>query len=150
MRLITLTIVHSGIDIMTAIRTLFYWGCATLTMYSGAQAQEVITPADLYEFGWEYVGETVQMFAVLNSVYACRQPSNQGKICTSTEYNGRSYDDSIFADGIRSRQVRPLIGKCILMIGDVVDADITIQGSMVSAPALEIESFETVDDPFCG
>ena len=134
---------------MNKFRTLLAWGFATFTICSGADAQEEITPADLYEFGWEYVGETVQMFATLNSVYACRQPSNQGQVCTSTEYNGRSYDDAIFANGIGSRQIRPLVGKCVLMIGDVVDADIQVQGAMTSAPALIIEGFEAVDDHFC-
>lgn len=134
---------------MVKFRTLLAWGCATFTMCSGAQAQEEITPADLYEFGWEYVGETVQMFARLNSVYACRQPSNQGQVCTFIEYNGRIYDDAMFADGIRSRQIRPLVGKCILMIGDVVDADIQVEGAMSSAPALIIEGFEAVGVHLC-
>jgi len=116
---------------------------------SNANAQEQITPFDLKGFGWEYVGETVKMYALLKGVYACRQPSNKGQVCTSTVHKGRTYDDAIFAKGIKSRKIKPLIGKCVLMIGDILDADIQTQGAMTSVPALIIEDFEIADASFC-
>jgi hypothetical protein len=112
-------------------------------------AQEQITPSDLKEFGWEYVGETVKMFAIIEGVYACRQPSNKGQVCTYTKYMGQLFVDAIFAKGIKSRQIKPVIGKCVQMIGKVLDADIQTQGAMTSVPALIIDDFKIADISFC-
>ena len=123
--------------------------CAFLMATSNANAQEQITHTDLYEFGWEYVGETVKMYALLSGVYACRQPSNKGQVCTYTKYKGKTYYDAIFAKGIKSRQIKPLVGKCVLIIGDVLNADIQTEGAKTSVPALIIEDTEIVDASFC-
>jgi hypothetical protein len=132
------------------IRILLIGASFTLLLAtSNANAQEQITPSDLKEFGWEYVGETVKMYALLNGFYACRQPSNKGQVCTYTEHKGRTYDDAIFAKGIKSRKIKPLIGKCVLMIGDILDADVQTLGAMTSVPALIIEDFEIADASFC-
>ena len=123
--------------------------CAFLMATSNANAKEQITPMDLYEFGWEYVGETVKMYALLQRVYACRQPSNKGQVCTFTKYKGKTYGDAIFVKGIKSRQIKPLIGKCVLMTGDVLNADIQTDGAMTSVPALLIEDTKIVNASFC-
>jgi hypothetical protein len=116
---------------------------------SNANAQEEITLEDLEQFGWEYVGETVKMYVYLEDVYACRQPSNKGRICTRMIQDNKRYFQARFAEGFRSKTVKPLLGNCVEMSGTIVEVDVQTQGAMSTFPALNIENIALADKSVC-
>ena len=116
---------------------------------SNANAQEEITPQDIRQFGWEYLGETVKMYVFLEDVYACKQPSNRGKICTHMVHDNKRYQEAIFAEGFRSKNVKPLLGNCVEMSGAIVEVDVQTQGAMTTVPILSIKNIALADKSVC-
>ena len=116
---------------------------------TNANAQEEITPQDIKQFGWEYLGETVKMHVYLEDVYACRQPSNRGKVCTNMIHDNKSYQEAIFAKGFKSKTIKPLLGNCVEMIGTIVEVDVQTAGAMTSVPVLSIENIAIADKSVC-
>lgn len=101
-------------------------------------AKDTVTPADIAEFGWEYVDTKVSMTAVLDSVYACRQPSNKGSVCARLLFQNRIFE-AIFKKGITSRSIKPLINKCVELTGYVRERDRQTEGAQTKVPVLVIE-----------
>jgi len=97
------------------------------------------TPKDLYEFGWEYVGERVSVYAIPTSLYACRQPSNKGSVCFHTKSNDRTYPIAIFRKGIKSREIKPFENQCSLMTGTVEERDHQTAGAVTKVPTLIVD-----------
>jgi hypothetical protein len=103
-------------------------------------AKESVTPADIYEFGWEYVDTKVTITAELDSVYACMQPGNKGSVCPVLLFQKKRMPSvAIFKKGITSRSIKPFINKCVELTGYVRERDIQNQGAITTAPALVIE-----------
>lgn len=102
-------------------------------------ARESVTPADIDEFGWEYVDTKVSMTAVLDSVYACRQPSNKGSVCTRLLFQNKIFDVAIFKKEITSRSIKPFVSKCIEVVGYVRERDTQTEGAQSKVPRLIIE-----------
>ena len=97
------------------------------------------TPKDLYEFGWEYVGERVSVYAIPTSLYACRQPSNKGSVCFYAKSNDKTYDLGIFRKGIKSREIKPFENQCSLMTGTVEERDHQTAGAVTKVPSLIVD-----------
>ena len=119
-----------------------------LAVSSVAHAEE-LTPKELDAFGWEYVGRQVTVYGFLQDVYGCKQPSNKGAVCTEILYDDDVFDHIIFAHGIRSKSIRPVVNSCVRFEGLVEDRDIQVEGAMTSFPALIASEFETVTDARC-
>ena len=107
-----------------------------------AYAQQTVTPQDIERFGWEYLEQTVIMTVFLDDVYACRQPSNRGKVCTYMTYRNETYMEALFAEGFTRNDILPFIENCVDMIGTVVEVDTQTSGAMTTVPALNIEAIE--------
>lgn len=107
------------------------------------------TPKDLYEFGWEYVGETVSIYGIPTELYACRQPSNKGSVCFHTKSYDRTYDIAIFRKGIKSREIKPLENQCSLMTGTVEERDTQTEGAQTRVPRLIVDEIELADPSRC-
>jgi hypothetical protein len=106
---------------------------------ANTHARESVTPADIYEFGWEYIGTKVSMTAILDSVYACRQPSNKGSVCARLLFQNKIFDVAIFKKEITSRSIKPFVSKCIEVVGYVRERDIQTEGAQSKVPLLIIE-----------
>jgi hypothetical protein len=119
-----------------------------LAVSSVAHAEE-LTPKELDAFGWEYVGRQVTVYGFLQDVYGCKQPSNKGAVCTEIVYADEVFDHIIFAHGIRSASIQPVIKSCVKFVGVVEDRDIQVEGAMTSFPALIASEFETVSAAQC-
>jgi hypothetical protein len=132
---------------MRNLRTLFS-SIVLLGVSSVAHAEE-LTPKELDAFGWEYVGRQVTVYGFLQDVYGCKQPSNKGAVCTEILYADEVFDHIIFAHGIRSASIQPVINSCVKFVGVVEDRDIQVEGAMTSFPALIASEFETVSAAQC-
>ena len=132
---------------MRNLRTLFS-SIVLLGVSSVAHAEE-LTPKELDAFGWEYVGRQVTVYGFLQDVYGCKQPSNKGAVCTEIVYADEVFDHIIFAHGIRSASIQPVIKSCVKFVGVVEDRDIQVEGAMTSFPALIASEFETVSAARC-
>jgi hypothetical protein len=119
-----------------------------LAVSSVAHAEE-LTPKELDAFGWEYVGRQVTVYGFLQDVYGCKQPSNKGAVCTEILYDDEVFDHIIFAHGIRSASIQPVIKSCVKFVGVVEDRDIQVEGAMTSFPALIAFEFKTVSAAQC-
>jgi len=115
---------------------------------ANTHARESVTPADIYEFGWEYIDTKVTMTATLDSVYACRQPSNKGSVCARLLFRNEIFHVAIFKKGITSRTIKPLINKCVDFTGYVRERDTQTEGAQSKAPRLIIE--EMIRSGRCG
>ena len=116
---------------------------------TNAHAKDTVTPADIAEFGWEYIDTKVTMTAKLDSVYACRQPSNKGSVCPRLLFHNKMIPDiAIFKKGITSSTIKPFINKCVDFTGYVRERDIQTEGAMTTAPALIIE--DMIESNRCG
>ena len=134
---------------MNIHKLLIITSCALLMATSNANAQEETTPQDITRFGWEYLGETVKMYGYLRDVYACRQPSNRGKICTIMIHDNKPYQVAIFAEGFRSKVITPFLGHCVEMSGAIVEVNVQTEGAMTTAPWLNIENIALADKSVC-
>ena len=131
------------LKVSTLLSSTFLLGFSSLV-----QAQE-LTPKELDAFGWEYVGREVTVYGFLQDVYGCKQPSNKGAVCTEIVYADEVFDHIIFAHGIRSASIQPVINSCVKFVGVVEDRDIQVEGAMTSFPALIASEFETVSAAQC-
>ena len=134
---------------MNIHKLLIITSCALSIATANANAQEEITPQDITQFGWEYLGETVKMYVYLEDVYSCRQPSNRGQICTHMIHDNEHYQEAIFAKGFRSKTIKPLLGNCVEMSGAIVEVDVQTQGAMTTVPVLNIEDIALADKSVC-
>ena len=134
---------------MNIHKLLIITSCALSIATANANAQEEITPQDITQFGWEYLGETVKMYVYLEDVYSCRQPSNRGQICTHMIHDNEHYQEAIFAKGFRSKTIKPLLGNCVEMSGAIVEVDVQTQGAMTTVPVLNIENIALADKSVC-
>ena len=115
-----------------------------------SHAKNTVTPADIAEFGWEYIDTTVTIAAKLDSVYACRQPSNKGSVCARLLFRNEIFDVAIFKKGITSRTIKPLINKCVEFTGYVRERDTQTEGAQSKAPRLIIEETVERNNSRCG
>ena len=104
------------------------------------------TPRDLYEFGWEYVGERVSVYGIPTSLYACRQPSNKGSVCFRIIDGERYFDIALFRKGIRSREIKPFENQCSLMTGTVEERDTQTEGAQTRVPLFIVDE---ISKPSC-
>jgi hypothetical protein len=131
------------LKVSTLLSSTFFLGFSSLVQAQG------LTPKELDAFGWEYVGREVTVYGFLQDVYGCKQPSNKGAVCTEILYDDDVFDHIIFAHGIRSESIRPVVNSCVRFEGLVEDRDIQVEGAMTSFPALIASEFETVTDARC-
>ena len=134
---------------MNIRKLLIITSCALSLATTNASAQETITVQDIKRFGWEYLGEKVTIYVYLHDVYACRQPSNKGKICTYMRHDNEWYQDALFAEGFRSKRVKPFLKNCVEMSGEIVEIDKQTQGAMTKVPSLIIDYIELADKSLC-
>lgn len=134
---------------MNIHKLLIITSCVVVMAASNANAYEEITPDDLTQFGWEYLGEKVKMYVYLEDVYACKQPSNRSRICTYMLHDNKRYQEAIFAEEFGRKTVKPLLGKCVEMSGTIVEVDTQTQGAMTSAPVLNIENIALTENSVC-
>lgn len=126
--------------IMRKQTSFFLFLAAIFFFAENIHAKDTVTPADIAEFGWEYVDTKVTITAELDSVYACRQPSNKGSVCPRLLFQKKRMPGiAIFKKGIASRSIKPFINKCVDLTGYVRERDIQTEGAMTTAPALVIE-----------
>ncbi len=114
---------------------------------ANTHARESVTPADIDEFGWEYIDVKVATKAILDSVYACRQPSNKGSVCLRLFFRNKIFDLAIFKKGITSRSIKPFMNKCVEVVGYVRERDTQTEGAQSKAPRLIVE--EITESDFC-
>jgi hypothetical protein len=115
-----------------------------------SHAKNTVTPADIAEFGWEYIDTKVTIVAKLDSVYACRQPTNKGSVCARLLFRNEIFDVAIFKKGITSRTIKPLINKCVDFTGYVRERDTQTEGAQSKAPRLIIEETVERNNSRCG
>jgi hypothetical protein len=132
---------------MFKTKSYFLWFLIFLFTVN-THARESVTPADIAEFGWEYVGAEVSMKAVLSSVYACKQPSNKGSVCARFLFKKKLFSsEAIFDTRFTSRMIKPFMNKCVEVIGFIKERDIATGGDQSKSPALII--VEITESDFC-
>jgi hypothetical protein len=126
----------SGEKIMRAVLVIIAY--ILLSTPSWGEPVEA-TPKDLYEFGWEYVGETVSIYGIPTKLYACRRLSNKGSVCFRTKSNNITYTIALFRKGITSRQIKRFEDRCSLMTGVVEERDYQVNGAVSKIPILIVD-----------
>ena len=96
--------------------------CATFisTIYStNVVAQELVTDTDIKRFGWEYLGNYVSMYGVLDDVRTAKHPKNKGRIVAILEYDEQLNTIGIFIKGFKRKDIEPHLGSCVKVSGFV-------------------------------
>ena len=126
---------------MKTFLTIFFLFLST----SQAFAEEKITFADIYSFGWEYIGETVSVRGIITELYAARMGGNKGHVAAWTMDKGIIYGSTIFEKKFKSRQLKPFLDKCVRMTGRVKEIDTNNDGVVTKTPSLLISEIELAD-----
>ena len=119
--------------------------CATFisTIYSTTVvAQELVTDTDIERFGWEYLGNYVSMYGVLDDVRTAKHPKNKGRIVATLEYNENPNNIGIFIKGFSRKDIEPHLGSCVKVSGFVEEVAAGSFGSEYTVVSLSIDRIE--------
>ena len=112
-----------------------------------AFSKEEISAADLERFGWEYVGKTVSLRALIGEFYAARRGENKGHVAPWLIYEDKFYDVALFDKKFKSQDLKPFLNACVSLTGIVQERDFQTEGVVSKKPTLLIKEIEF--DFFC-